>query len=180
MDRATPLTCRCGRVGLELRGEPIVATACLCTSCRTAGKRFESLPGAPRVLDRHAATPFVLYRKDRVACSHGAELLREHRLTARSKTRRVLASCCNTPVFLEFSGGHWLSLYGTLFPPEVMPAIELRTMTRDLPEAAELPADVPNAKTQSFWFFRKLFAAWVAMGFRTPKISYVKGALHAD
>ncbi|WP_439526583.1 hypothetical protein [Roseovarius mucosus] len=45
----------------------------------------------------------------------------------------------------------------------------MRTMTSDLPEGSTLPDDIPNAKKHSLGFFAKLFAAWVAMGFRSPK-----------
>jgi hypothetical protein len=53
-------------------------------------------------------------------------------------------------------------------------------MTADLPVGARLSDDVPNSRTQSFTFFRKLFAAWVAMGFRAPRIAFVNGALDVD
>lgn len=50
-------------------------------------------------------------------------------------------------------------------------------MTRSRPEGIELPDDVPNPKTHTLTFFGKLLGAWVAMGFRTPKIDYVAGPL---
>ena len=84
-------------------------------------------------------------------------------------TKRAIATCCNTPVYLEFKGGHWLSLYGGLWPEGTMPAPTMRTMASDLPEGAVLPDDIPNAKTQNLRFFARLFGAWVAMGFRNPK-----------
>ncbi len=43
-------------------------------------------------------------------------------------------------------------------------------MTADLEEPASLPNDVPNLKQQSLSFYGRLFAAWVKMGFRSPKI----------
>ncbi len=53
-----------------------------------------------------------MHRKDRVRILSGAEQLKEYRLSADAGTRRVIATCCNTPVFMEMKGGHWLSLYG--------------------------------------------------------------------
>jgi hypothetical protein len=50
-------------------------------------------------------------------------------------------------------------------------------MTSDLPAGSALPADVPNGKRQSFSFFVKLLGAWIAMGFRSPKIAFVNGEL---
>jgi hypothetical protein len=43
-------------------------------------------------------------------------------------------------------------------------------MTGDLPDPSSLPKDIPNLKTHTISFYAKLFAAWVAMGFRNPKI----------
>ena len=51
-------------------------------------------------------------------------------------------------------------------------------MTSDLPEGAVLPDDVPNARKQNLAFFAKLFGAWVAMGFRNPKMP-VTGGINA-
>ena len=139
---------------------------------------MEALPGAPQVVDEHGATRFVLYRKDRVRFTRGGDLLREFRLKPDSPTRRVVATCCNTPAFLEFKGGHWLSVYGLLWPEGTMPPVQMRTMTSDLPDPSVLPGDVPNLRKQSGSFFAKLLGAWIAMGFRSPKIA-VAGQLQA-
>lgn len=179
MADGTDVTCSCGRVVMRVVGRPIVCVECLCTDCQRAGALLASLSGAPRVLDEKSATPFVLYRKDRARCVKGADLLREHRLTEQSKTRRVVASCCNTPVFLEFADGHWLSVYGGLWPEGARPPLDLRTMTRDAPNGVVLSGNVANPRTHTLGFYAKLFAAWIAMGFRTPKVDYVKGALDA-
>lgn len=179
MDRVTHLACACGQVRLDVEKAPIVSTECYCTSCRAAGRRFEALDAAPRILSDDGGTRFVLYRKDRVRFVAGAEHLREFRLEADSPTRRVVAVCCNTPVFLEFKGGHWLSLYAGLWSRGALPPLQLRTMTSDLPAGTVLPADVPNGRRQSFSFFAKLLGAWIAMGFRSPKITVVNGRLEA-
>lgn len=156
-----------------------MSTECCCNSCREAGGKLQSLPGAPPLLEDSGTTRFVVYRKDRVRFLQGTDALKELRLTARSPTRRVVASCCNTPVFLEFQNGHWLSLYGGLWPAAALPPLEMRTMAGDLPDPTVLSDDVPNAKTHSVSFFAKLLGAWVAMGFRSPKITIVNGEIHA-
>ncbi len=171
MTKSVSLQCKCGKVHLEVLGEPILASECCCNSCREAGEKLRQLTGASRVLGPHGQTPFVLYRKDRVRFVSGMELLREFRLTPEAKTRRVVASCCNTAVFLEFQHGHWLSLYGALWPEGALPPMQMRTMTSDLPDPSVLPADIPNARTQSPQFMWKLLKAWAAMGFRSPKIA---------
>lgn len=178
MKRTTELSCACGQVRLEVEGAPIVNVECCCNSCRAAGAKFQTLLSAPSVLDSKGATRFVLYRKDRIGFVKGAALLKEFRLTPASKTRRAIATCCNTPVFLEFQSGHWLSIYGCLWPKDTLPALEMRSMTMDLPDRTALPDDVPNAARQSFSFMVKLLSAWVAMGFRVPKVA-VNGEFHA-
>lgn len=164
------LACRCGRVRLALRGGPILAAECCCTSCREAAARMAALPGAPPVLTGYGATPFVLWRKDRLRIE-GAGHLAAFRLTPASPTRRVLATCCNTPMFLEFTKGHWLSLYGGLWPEGTRPRPLLRTMTGDLPDRSVLPDDIPNPRSHTAGFMARLLWAWVKMGFRSPKIA---------
>jgi hypothetical protein len=73
-------------------------------------------------------------------------------------------------MFLEFSGGHWLSLYRNRLP-DGAPPLEMRVMTRDRREGVELPGDIPNYGTHSGKFMWKLLATWVAMGFRAPKVA---------
>jgi hypothetical protein len=162
--------CQCGQVAFETTGKPIVSVSCHCRSCQDAGLAFEQAPAAPAVRDADGGTGFVLVRKDRVRCTKGGEKLQEHRLTPQSTTRRVVATCCNAPMFLEFSKGHWLSIYRNRLPDGAAP-LEMRVMTKDRRESAELPSDVPNYRTHSGKFMWKLLAAWVAMGFRTPKVA---------
>lgn len=170
MNGTTRLDCACGQTRLALQGAPIMVTECLCTSCRVAAERLARLPGATGILTAHAATPCAEYRKDRVRIVAGAQHLGEFRLSPGAGTRRVIATCCNTPLFLELKGAHWLSVYLHLWPEPARPRPELRTMTGDLDDRSALPDDIPNLKTHTLRFFAKLFAAWVGMGFRNPKI----------
>ena len=169
MTQTDQLACACGQTRLAVQGAPIASVECCCTSCRAAAERMQSLAGAPQILTGYDATPFVMYRKDRVQFLSGTETLKHFRLSPEHTSKRVIATCCNTPVYLEFKGGHWLSLYGALWPAGTTPAAEMRTMTKDLPIGASLPDDIPNAKNQSLGFFAKLFGAWVGMGFRNPE-----------
>lgn len=169
MNNRTEISCSCGHTRLELTAEPIASVECCCSSCREAAARMARLDGARPVLTDYSATPFVMYRKDRVRFLAGTENVKSFRLSSDASTDRVVATCCNTPVYLAFKGGHWFSLYGILWPEGTLPPPEMRTMTSDLPDGASLPDDIPNAKKQSLGFFAKLFGAWVAMGFRNPK-----------
>jgi hypothetical protein len=170
-------SCTCATVEFACTGTPIVGAACYCTSCRAAGRLFAALPGAAAVLEADGGTAYALYRKDRVSCIRGADALREHRLTPASKTRRVVASCCNSPMFVEFAGGHWLSIYQGRFLAAQRPAIEMRTMTRDAPAGIAFNDGLPSYRTHSGRFMWRLLSAWIAMGFRAPNVDYVQGTL---
>lgn len=178
MSRTTNIHCACGKTHLEVEGDPILVSECLCNSCREAAGRLATLPGARNILNSHGATPCAEYRKDRVRIVSGKEHLREFRLSAEAGSRRVVATCCNTPVFLEMKGAHWLSVYLHLWPEKARPKVELRTMTGDLADASGLANDIPNLKTHTVLFYAKLLGAWIGMGFRNPKIE-VAGALNA-
>lgn len=167
------LTCHCGQAALETVGTPILAPVCYCTDCQEAGRQFEQLIHAPQVREGDGGTQYVLFRTDRVRCVQGEHLLAEHRLSPDSKTRRVLATCCNSPMFLDVSQGHWLTLYRRRFG-EPAPAVDMRVMTREKRPEVELPNDVPNYPGHSGKFMWKLLRAWFAMGFRVPKVSWGK------
>ena len=170
MRSTSNIQCACGQVLLEVQGTPIASAECHCDSCRKAGAQFQTLPAVPNFLEPNGGTRLILYRKDRVRFLHGTEQLSEFRLAPVSKTRRVVAACCNTPVFLELHNGHWLSLYACLWPEQDRPAPTLRTMTSDLTSTDSLPNDIPNCKRQNARFIARLLGAWIAMGFRSPKI----------
>jgi len=168
-------SCQCGAVTLELTGKPIMAATCYCHSCQTAGRAFASAPGAPGVVGSDGGTPYVLMRKDRIEWLSGSERLEEHRLKPDSPTRRFVARCCNSPVALEFTKGHWLSVYSGRIPEDERPPAEMRTIVGDRPEGVELPGDIPNYRTPSGKFMWRLLTAWAAMGFRAPPIEATKG-----
>src|SRR6195952_4995293 len=147
--------CRCGKVKLEAVGRPILAASCYCASCQEAGSRFEQLPSAPPVLNADSGTDYVLYRKDRVQCVTGQEYLEEHRLKPDSPTRRVIATCCNSAMFLDFTKGHSLTMYRNRFPAGA-PSVAMRVMTDERREGVQLSDDVPNYGRHSGKFMLKL------------------------
>ena len=151
-----------------------MSAACYCASCQEAGALIERLADAPSVLEADGGTSFVLHRKDRIRCIRGGVRLEDHRLSSTAPTRRVVATCCNSAMFLEFSKGHWLSLYRNRISGNA-PPLEMRVMTRDRREGVVLPDDLPNYATHSGKFMWKLLAAWAAMGFRAPAIQGVRG-----
>jgi hypothetical protein len=168
--RISPFGCRCGQVAFEATGEPIMTVTCHCESCRKAAAGFAALPGGPRVVNAEGGTDYVMLRKDRVRCVKGQALLAAHRLKSKAPTRRVLAGCCDTPVFLEFKGGHWLSVYRDRVADA--PAIEMRTMVG----ARKFADAVPSYRTHAPRFMWRLFKAWAAMSFRVPKMGEIREA----
>jgi hypothetical protein len=165
--------CQCGKVKFKAVGPPILTGSCYCTSCQEAGRRFEQLASAPPVLNPDGGTDFVLYRKDRVHCVTGQEYLEEHRLRPDSPTRRVVATCCNSAIFLDFTKGHWLTMYRDRFPTGA-PPLEMRVMTEERRGCIELADDLPNYDGHSGKFMLKLITAWIAMGLRRPEITLGK------
>jgi hypothetical protein len=165
-------SCRCGQVKLDIIGAPILGAICYCTSCQQAGKLHQELPGADTVLGADGGTNYVLYRKDRVRCVAGGERLEEKRLKPESPTRRMNARCCNTAMFVDFTKGHWLTVYRGRVPADTPPPTT-RIMTADRPNGVELPDDMANHAGYSGKFMLKLLGAWLAMGFRRPKVEGV-------
>ncbi|MEO4042437.1 DUF6151 family protein [Hoeflea sp. CAU 1731] len=168
----TEIACACGAVALSLVGQPILAAECHCTSCRRAAARLSAA-----ITEQNGGTRFVIQRKDQATMRRGAEHLASFRLEPQAHTQRIVATCCNSPMWLEFKGGHWISIYAVRWPDGTAPAPTLRTMTRDAPDP--LPDDLPNARTQSAGFMARLFWAWVRMGFRNPPVADVRRTLDA-
>lgn len=165
----TALSCACGKVQMMVRGCPIVVAECYCRSCRDGAERMAALPGAQPVVGENGSSHYVLYRKDRLRITQGRDWLRNFRLSPERQTRRVFASCCNTPVLTEFKGGHWASLYANLWHGHDLPQPELRTQTGDAMTA--LDDRIPSGRWETTKFFGKLLAAWAAMGFRSPSVA---------
>ena len=156
------LRCSCGAVEFEARGKPILTSICYCDDCQKASREIESLPRAPRILDKNGGTSYILYRKDRVACVRGEQFLQEYRLAGESFTKRVVASCCNSAMFLDFEKGHWLSLYRDRFEGHA-PPLQMRVQTKYKSGDANIPNDLPSSPGFSLGFIVRLLGAKIAM-----------------
>ncbi len=168
-------SCRCGKVELEIVGPPILRGICYCKSCQEAGRRHQAVARTDTVLAEDGGTDYILYRKDRVRCVQGGDLLEERRLKPGSPTRRMYARCCNTAMFLDFTKGHWLSVYRGRVPGDIPPAT-MRMMTAERPEGVILPDDMANYPGFSGKIMLKLLGAWMAMGFKRPAVAGVPSA----
>ena len=155
-------TCACGQVRLEARGAPIVAAACYCDDCQAGARRIEALPGAPAVMDADGGTPLLVYRDDRIACVAGAHLLEAVRLKPRSRTRRMVATCCNSAMFLKFEPGHWVSAYRKRFGDDA-PPVTLRTQVQHRSSDLAYPDDAPRFAKFPLRLFWLLIRSRLAM-----------------
>jgi hypothetical protein len=150
----------------------MMTVICHCTSCRTAGQAFDAQSPVGPIVDAAGGTPVVLWRKDQVRCVRGTALLAAHRLRPDSPTRRMVASCCGTPMFGDFTKGFWVSMYRGRVPDGPSPS--MRVMTRDAPAGMAFPDDgMPRYKGRPAKFLIRLLKIWIAMGFRTPSVAGV-------
>lgn len=155
----TRLTCECGAVEFKVSGSPILGAACHCGDCTAAAEQFEALGGAQSLRDSEGGTPCILFRKDQVTCLKGQDQLRDHRLEAQSPTRRVIAACCESPMFLDYEKGHWFSVYRARLGPDA-PRLQMRIQTGDTSRPA---GPLPSYTGYPPRFVLKLMAARLAM-----------------
>jgi hypothetical protein len=76
-------------------------------------------------------------------------------------------------MFLDFTKGHWLTMYRNRFA-EGAPPVEMRVMTQYRRDGVALADDIPNHDGHSGKFMLRLIAAWIAMGLRRPEITLGK------
>ena len=158
--------CSCGSVELQALGAPIASVVCYCNDCQEGARRIEALAGAPAVLDPDGGSAFVLFRKDRVRCSRGAPLLKADKISEKSATNRVFATCCNSAMVLNFDDSrHWVSMYRARFRGE-LPPLQMRVCTKFRPASGDLPHDVPSYARFPLRFIAKLVGARLAMLFQ--------------
>lgn len=108
-------------------------------------------------------TAYLLFRKDRFTCTRGAEHLQGSKLREDSPTNRVVATCCNSAMYLGFDGGpHWVSAFRLRFEDAV--PLQMRINTRFDPDFRD-EGDVPGYATVPISFVAKLIGARIAMFF---------------
>ena len=156
--------CACGKVELELLGEPVISVVCHCDDCQAGSSIIEALPGAPAILDSGRGTPYALYRNDRVTCTRGEELLEAYKLKPDSTTNRMVAGCCNSAMLVRLDPIlHWTPVYRDRI--EYAAPLEMRIQTRFVPANVVPPADLPSTKGVPLTFATRLVAARIGMLF---------------
>src|ERR1700710_2468863 len=108
--------CQCGAVEISAWSQPIIVTACYCDDCQAAAQRLAVTAISAHTSSADGGTEFMMFRRDRIACTRGAARLLAMRLSASSKTRRMIANCCTTPMYLAFDDKRpWVSAFRTPF-----------------------------------------------------------------
>ena len=159
-------SCLCGGVEIEATGAPIVSSVCYCTDCQRGSRQIEALPDAGSVRDDDGGTAYILFRKDRIKCAKGAELLKGYKLKDTSMTNRVVATCCNSAMFMNFDKGpFWVSAYRARFQGG-LPPLEMRICTRSRPNGVAIPADAPSYPGYPVTLMMKLLTSGLAMWLR--------------
>ncbi|MDB4975996.1 MAG: hypothetical protein JWN48_4337 [Myxococcaceae bacterium] len=98
--------CACGQVAFEGSGRPMVTLACYCDDCQSAAQQIDALPGGRSGASSDGGTMCAIFRRDRVRCVRGADLLLPHKLRAASPTTRILSACCHCSMTAQFD--NWL------------------------------------------------------------------------
>jgi hypothetical protein len=157
--------CSCGSVEIEALGAPIMSVVCYCDSCQEGSRQIEALTGAAPILGSDGGTAYILYRKDRIRYSKGAELLKGYKVEEKSKTSRVVATCCNSAMVMRFDDAkHWVPMYRTRFQGDV-PPLQWRICTKFKPENAVVPTDIPSSAMYPAGFVWKLLTSKLSMLF---------------
>ena len=154
--------CACGQVRYQAMGAPILTAVCYCKDCQSGGQIIELLPNAAPLRDADGGTPYLTYRDDRWQCVEGESLLKGYRINEQSQTRRFVAQCCNSAMFLKYEPGFWVSTYRYRYLDEV-PPLQFRNQIRSRKSDLAIPEDAPAFQRFPLRMFAKLMAARLAM-----------------
>lgn len=158
-------SCFCGQVELEWRGEPILTAACYCDDCQTAGHAIEALPGAPAVLDARGGTAYLMLRRDRLNVIKGEDKLTDIRIKPGSPSKRLVATCCNSAMYMGFDRGpHWVNVYANRLGADA-PPLQVRVQTKYALKGPEFTDSIPSHLGYPLGLLGKLIGARVAMMF---------------
>ena len=159
----TIVDCACGQVAVEAVGSPITSVICYCDDCQEGARQIQSLPHAASIQDGDGGTAYLVFRKDRVRCLKGASLLRPHKIRGNSATNRLVATCCNSALFMNFDDSkHWVDIYRSRCQG-ALPPVQMRVCTRFRPDGRSIPTDVPGYSRYPVSLLMKLLVAKVAM-----------------
>ncbi len=162
--------CSCGSVEIEASGAPITCVVCYCDTCQKGSREIEALSKAVPILGPDGGTAYILYRRDRIKYSKGAELLKGYKVEEKSTTSRVVATCCNSAMVMRFDDAkHWVPVYRARFQGDI-PPLQWRICTKLRPANAVIPTDIPSSAMYPAGFVWKLLASRLSMLFSRTSI----------
>lgn len=157
------LKCQCGAVECTGRGAPFLSAVCYCDHCQEAARQIEAAGNGPPVADPDGGTALCLIRTDKFTVERGADLLQPHQRNPASATSRMVASCCNSAMYLSFSDGRfWKSAMINRIVGRQM-AIEMRLCTRYRETALPWPDTAPRHAKFPLSAFWRVGQQWIAM-----------------
>jgi hypothetical protein len=160
--------CRCGAVEIGAWGKPIVVTACYCDDCQAAARRLAASANVALAASDDGSSEFMLFRRDRIACTRGAENLQVMKLTPASKTRRMIAGCCTTPMYVGFDDKRpWVSAFRASFGADA-PPVEMRICTRFRRSEDKANDGLPSHPGYPPAMIMRVLAVWPLMLFSGP------------
>lgn len=164
---AAVIRCLCGRVECLGKGAPVMTAVCYCDDCQAAARAIEA-GGGPPVSDADRGTALSLFRNDRFSHAKGQDLLVAHQLREDSSTSRMVASCCNSAIYLAFSDARfWVSVMTNRIVGET-PQIESRLSVEFRDPALPWPDRVPRYRGYPKRYLFRLLGEWIRMKLGRP------------
>lgn len=141
----------------------MLTAVCYCDDCQAAARAIEMAGFGPPVADADGGTTLSLFRLDRFATTRGAELLSPHKLRSDSPTSRMVASCCNSAMYLAFSDARfWVSAMRERIIGE-KPPVESRLAVEFRESAPPWPDDAPRYTGYPKRYLVRLLGQWILM-----------------
>jgi len=155
------VSCKCGQVKLDVTGKPFMVAGCYCDDCQAGWRRIEALENTAPVLDDRGGIENIYFRQDHIRVVQGEEFLQPFKLKPESPTRRVVANCCNTPMFTSREDYRFMSIVRARFGLDA-PPVEVRYFTRYSPKQPFVSHDVPSYPGVPFRVKMKMLRAHLA------------------
>ncbi len=151
-------TCKCGSVVFEAVGEPIVSAVCYCVDCQAASDKIKSIYANAVVAETDGGTAYSTFKDEQWHCVKGGELLTGIKLREGSPTTRFIATCCQSPLYLKYKYGFWISTYRQQFR-DALPDLEWRNKISSRQSYLPFPDDIQRFKGFPIRLFGRLIKA---------------------
>jgi hypothetical protein len=160
--------CRCGAVEIGAWSNPLVVATCYCDDCQAASERLAASANGAPATGADGGTEFMVFRRDRIACTRGVDNLQVMRLRDATKTRRMVAGCCATPMYVGFDDKRpWVSALRASFGAGA-PPVEMRICTRFRRPAHKPEDGLPDHPGYPAAMILRVLAVWPRMLFSRP------------